>query len=73
MHPYLFAHRMRDRDNGNSLLHAKTKKKVKNKKLARILPNFNCDIARTMFNYMLDIIPEDIEKNELKSYMLIEE
>ena len=51
----------------------KQRKKVTNKKLAKILPNFNCDIARTMFDYMLDIIPEDIEKNELKSYMLIEE
>ena len=51
----------------------KQRKKVTNKKLARILLNLNCDIAITMFDYMLDIIPEDIEKNELKSYMLIEE
>lgn len=51
----------------------KNRKKVTNLKLAKILPNFDRHVATKMFDYMLDLISEDLEKNELKSYMLIEE
>ena len=51
----------------------KNKKYVSTKSLSYFLPNFDSDVLRVMFDKMLDLIAEDIEKNELKSYMLIEE
>ena len=51
----------------------KDKKYVSTKSLSYFLPNFNSDILKNMFDKMLDLIAEDIEKNELKSYMLYEE
>lgn len=45
-------------------------KYVSTKSLAYILPNFDSDVLKVMFDKMLDVIPEYIDKNEIKSYML---
>ena len=51
----------------------KNKKYVSTKSLSYFLPNLRSSIVTDMFDKMLDLISEDIEKNELKSYMLYEE